>query len=87
MNCTIIGRGSASAIQVSLPFQARNARRIGRPSAKWTRFERTVTVGRTSAGKRTFFTRFPLARMTPAPSASEDENQVHGRMPQKRKRK
>ena len=28
--------------------------------------------GRTSAGKRTFFTRFPLARMTPALSASEE---------------
>jgi hypothetical protein len=29
----------------------------------------------------------PLERMTPALSASEEENHVHGRIPQKRNRK
>ena len=60
---------------------------MGSPRRKWTRFARTVTVGSTSAGKSTFLIRLPLAMMTPDDSASEAENQVQGRIPQKRNRK
>ena len=42
----------------------------------------TVTTGSTSAGNRTFLIRLPPAISTPAASASEDWNQVQGRMPQ-----
>jgi hypothetical protein len=84
---TRIGSGSRSAVHASLPFQARKANRIGRPSRKCARFASTVTVGRTSAGKSTFLIRLPLAMMTPEDSASEPWSQVQGRMPQKRKRK
>ena len=45
-------------------------------------FASTVTIGRISAGNRTFLIRLPPEISTPDDSASEDENQVHGRMPQ-----
>jgi hypothetical protein len=48
-------------------------------------FERTVTMGSTSAGKRTFLIRFPLEMRTPDDSSTDEENHVHGRRPQKRK--
>ena len=47
----------------------------------------TVTTGSTSAGNSTFLIRLPPAMSTPADSATEDWNQVQGRIPQKRNRK
>ena len=41
-----------------------------------------VTIGRISAGNRTFLIRLPPEIRTPADSFSDEENQVHGRMPQ-----
>ena len=49
------------------------------------RFARTDTSGSTSAGNRIRFTRAPDATITPEAWASEDENQSHGRSPEKRK--
>ena len=45
-------------------------------------FARTVTMGSTSAGKSTFLIRLPPAISTFDDSSSDEENQVHGRMPQ-----
>ena len=45
-------------------------------------FASTVTIGSTSAGNSTFLIRFPPAISVFADSSSDDENQVHGRMPQ-----
>ena len=45
-------------------------------------FASTVTIGSTSAGKSTFLMRFPPEISTPDDSSSDDENHVHGRMPQ-----
>src|SRR6476620_7386496 len=45
-------------------------------------FASTLTIGRISAGKSTFLIRLPPEMRTPADSESDDENQVHGRMPQ-----
>ena len=42
----------------------------------------TVTMGSTSAGNSTFLIRLPPAISTFADSISDEENQVHGRMPQ-----
>ena len=49
---------------------------------KCTMFARTLTIGSTSAGNRTFLIRLPPEIRDPAASVSEDENHVHGRMPQ-----
>ena len=46
----------------------------------------TVTMGSTSAGKSTFLIRLPPAMRTLDDSSSDEENQVHGRMPQNMKR-
>ncbi len=48
-------------------------------------FASTVTMGSTSAGKRTFLIRFPPPISTLDDSRTDEENQVHGRMPQNRK--
>ena len=45
----------------------------------------TVTIGSTSAGNRTFLIRLPPAIRTFDDSSSDEENQVHGRMPQNMK--
>jgi hypothetical protein len=45
-------------------------------------FASTVTIGRISAGNRTFLIRLPPEMRTFAASVSDDENHVHGRMPQ-----
>ena len=45
-------------------------------------FASTVTIGRISAGNSTFLIRLPPEISTPDDSSSDDENQVHGRMPQ-----
>ena len=45
-------------------------------------FARTLTSGRTSAGKSTFLIRLPPEISEPAASVSDAENHVHGRMPQ-----
>ena len=45
-------------------------------------FASTVTMGSTSAGKSTFLIRFPPEMRTFDDSSSEQENHVHGRMPQ-----
>ncbi len=46
---------------------------------------KTATMGSTSAGKSTFLMRLPFTRSEFADSSSDDENHVHGRMPQKMK--
>ena len=43
-------------------------------------------IGSTSAGNSTFLIRFPPAMRTPADSAREELNHVHGRRPQKKNR-
>ena len=48
-------------------------------------FASTLTSGRISAGNSTFLIRLPPEMSEPAASDSEDENQVHGRMPQNMK--
>ncbi len=45
-------------------------------------FVSTLTIGSTSAGNSTFLIRFPPAISEFADSESDEENQVHGRMPQ-----
>ena len=45
-------------------------------------FAKTVTIGNTSAGNNTFLMRFPPAIKTPDYSINDEENQVHGRIPQ-----
>ena len=45
-------------------------------------FVSTLTIGSTSAGNSTFLIRLPPAISEFADSASDEENQVHGRMPQ-----
>ena len=62
--------------------QTRKASRIGSPKKKCIMFESTATIGRISAGNRTFLIRFPPEINTPDDSSNDDENQVHGRMPQ-----
>ena len=48
-------------------------------------FASTVTIGSTSAGKSTFLIRLPPPIRTFDDSRTDEENQVHGRMPQNRK--
>ncbi len=48
-------------------------------------FVNTLTIGSTSAGKRTFLIRFPPAMSEPAASLNDVANQFHGRMPQNMK--
>jgi hypothetical protein len=48
-------------------------------------FASTATIGRISAGKSTFLIRLPPEMRTFDDSASDDENHVHGRMPQNMK--
>src|SRR5204862_1929566 len=60
----------------------RNPARIGSPNRKCTMFASTLTIGRISAGNNTFLIRLPPEISTPADSASDEENQVHGRIPQ-----
>ena len=48
-------------------------------------FASTVTMGSTSAGKSTFLIRLPPPIRTFDDSSTDEENQVHGRMPQNRK--
>ena len=48
-------------------------------------FVSTLTIGRISAGNRTFLIRLPPAISELVASDSADENQVHGRMPQNMK--
>ena len=45
-------------------------------------FASTVTIGSTSAGNSTFLIRLPPAISVLDDSSSDDENHVHGRMPQ-----
>ena len=45
-------------------------------------FASTLTIGSTSAGNSTFLIRLPPAISEPDASISDEENQVHGRMPQ-----
>jgi hypothetical protein len=45
-------------------------------------FASTVTMGRTSAGNRTFLIRLPPAINVFDDSRTLEENHVHGRMPQ-----
>ncbi len=45
-------------------------------------FVSTLTIGSTSAGNSTFLIRLPPAISEFADSDSDEENQVHGRMPQ-----
>ena len=52
------------------------------PRKKCTMFASTVTIGRISAGNSTFLIRLPPEISTFADSSSDEENHVHGRMPQ-----
>ncbi len=45
-------------------------------------FARTVTIGRISAGNRTFLIRLPPEMRTPADSFNDELNHVQGRIPQ-----
>ena len=49
-------------------------------------FAVTVTIGRISAGNRTFLIRLPPEISTPEDSISDEANHVHGRIPQNMKR-
>ena len=48
-------------------------------------FASTVTIGSTSAGNSTFLIRFPPAISVLDDSRIDEENHVHGRMPQNMK--
>ena len=48
-------------------------------------FASTLTSGRISAGNSTFLMRLPPEMSDPAASASDEENQVQGKMPQNMK--
>src|SRR6476646_10277304 len=56
--------------------------RIGSARKKCTVFAVTVTIGRISAGNRTFLIRLPPEMSTPDDSMSDAENHVHGSNPQ-----
>ena len=62
-----------------------NAARMTSPREKCTRLASTLTIGSTSAGKRTFLIRFPPEISEPDASRSDAENHVHGRSPQNMK--
>src|SRR2546428_502298 len=79
---TMIGNQSSSPAVSGARYQIKNAARIGSPSRKWIMFASTVTIGRISAGKSTFLIRLLPAIRTPADSVNDDENHVHGRIPQ-----
>ncbi len=60
--------------------------RIGSPRKKFTMFASTLTIGSTSAGNSTFLIRLPPAISDPDASSRDEENQVHGRIPENMKR-
>src|SRR5438105_4466268 len=59
--------------------------RISSPRKKFTMFARTLTIGRISAGNRTFLIRLPPEINEFVASDSDAQNHVHGRMPQNMK--
>jgi len=60
----------------------RNPTSTGRPKKKCTMFASTVTIGSTSAGNSTFLIRLPPEISVFDDSRMDEENHVHGRMPQ-----
>ena len=83
-NCTATttGNHSTSTIVIVGRNHTRKASRIGSPKKKCIMFDSTATIGRISAGNSTFLIRLPPDIRLLAASVSEDENHVHGRMPQ-----
>jgi hypothetical protein len=67
------------------PYSTRKVKRIGIPNKKFTKLAVTVTVGKTWAGKKTFFKRLPPSTMDVAPIIREAENQIQGKSPHRRK--
>src|SRR5215213_8610119 len=87
MYCTATTRGkhrSSPAVSGAL-YTIRKTARIGSARKKWIMFAVTVTIGRISAGNKTFLIRFPPEMSTPDDSVSDDANQVQGRIPQNMK--
>jgi len=66
-------------------YSKRKANRMGIPKRKFTKLAVTVTVGKTWAGKKTFFKRLPPSTMDVAPISREVENQIQGKSPHRRK--
>src|SRR5215813_13852477 len=62
-----------------------NAASIKSPRAKWTMFARTLTIGSTSAGNKTFLMRLPPLINDEVASVRDAANHVHGRRPQNMK--
>src|SRR5262249_11072068 len=57
----------------------------GRLSRKLTKLAMTVTVGKTCGGKKTFLIRLAPSMMDVVPPSREEENQIQGRSPERRK--
>ena len=55
---------------------------MGSPKKKCTMLASTVTMGSTSAGNSTFLIRLPPEMRTLDASSTDEENHVHGRIPQ-----
>src|SRR5689334_6163483 len=82
-SCTSTTTGSHTKCQAVGGRKISNEiRRIGSPRKKCTMFASTLTIGRISAGNRTFLIKLPPAMSAPDASISDEENHVHGKMPQ-----
>src|SRR6476660_139227 len=83
-NCTATTSGN----QISSPtvsgalYTIKKTTRMGSARKKCTMFAVTVTIGRISAGNRTFLIRLPPEIRTPEDSISDEANHVQGRIPQ-----
>jgi len=55
---------------------------VGKLKTKFTRLEKTVTVGRTCGGNNTLVMRLPPLTIEFAPSKIEVEKHIQGRIPQ-----
>src|SRR5882724_1417619 len=74
MNCTATtsGKHSSSGTVNGALNQIRKNTRIGSARKKWIMFAVTVTIGRISAGNRTFLIRLPPEISTPDDSVSDE---------------
>src|SRR5687767_2600461 len=79
---TTSGKHSNSGTVSGALYTIRKTTRIGSARKKWIMFAVTVTIGRISAGNRTFLIRLPPEIRTPADSVNDDANHVHGSRPQ-----
>src|ERR1043166_1055831 len=79
---TTTGNHASSPAVSGARYTMRKITRIGSARKKCTMLAVTVTIGSTSAGKRTFLMRLPPEMSEPDDSINDAENHVHGSSPQ-----